>query len=134
MLFKTLRAGDEVILATSQGRGGTFSHAVAVVESVTSSLVVVDGFKFNRKDGRGRTTPHHILPNTAEHRREHLGNDEPDEPAETDPDAQLRSQARDALRIIRAEPAANDDDLIELLGAEALAAFRRRYRDIKGSG
>src|SRR5438309_181568 len=75
MLFKGLRAGDEVILASPAGRGagGGFTYSLAEVEAVKSALVVVAGYKFNLKDGRGRTVPHHILPATPANRKEHLG-------------------------------------------------------------
>ena len=66
MLFRGLRAGDEVILASPAGRGAgaSFTFAPAEVEQVKSTTAVVAGYKFNLKDGRGRTVPHYILPAT----------------------------------------------------------------------
>ena len=141
MLFKGIRVGDEVVLATPAGRGasGGFSYALAEVEAVKSALVVVAGFKFNLKDGKGRTVPHHILPATAANRNEFLGGSENTDPVAGLPatsgsaglDDKLRSLALDALRIIR-EEATHDDDVIELLGVETLAAFRRQWRRLNG--
>lgn len=138
MLFKNLRPGDEVILATPTGRGAgaTYTFALAEVEAVKSALVVVGGYKFNLKDGRGRTVPHYILPATPANRQEHLGGQIPavdapelaDEPAADD---RQRTQALDALRVIRSADPADDDDLIDLLGVEALVAFRRKWRKLR---
>ena len=138
MLFKGLRAGDEVILATpTGGAGGGVTYSLAEVEAVKSALVVVAGYKFNLKDGRGRTVPHSILPATPANRQEYLGGpagsakDEPTEPAESDADAKQRTLALDALRVIRAADPADDDDLIDLIGVEPLVAFRRRWRQVR---
>jgi hypothetical protein len=139
MLFKGLRAGDEVILATSGGRaaGASFFYALAEVEAVKSALVLVAGYKFNLKDGRGRTVPHYILPATPANRQEHLGGhvSEPEAPTavaddELRADEKQRNQALDALRVIRESDPANDDDLIDLIGAETLIAFRRQWRKL----
>jgi hypothetical protein len=135
MLFKNLRAGDEVILATAVGRGGGYTYALAEVEAVKSALVVVAGYKFNLKDGRGRTVPHSILPATAANRQEYLGGTaaeaEPVEAAESDADDKQRKLALDALRVIREADPADDDDLIGLIGVEPLLAFVRRWRQVQ---
>jgi hypothetical protein len=136
MLFKNLRAGDEVILATAVGRGSGFTYSLAEVEAVKSALVVVAGYKFNLKDGRGRTVPHSILPATPANRQEYLGGTEPAEaeaagPDESDADAKQRTLALDALRVIRAADPADDDDLIDLIGVEPLIAFVRRWRQVR---
>ena len=136
MLFKNVRAGDEVILATAVGRGSGFTYSLAEVEAVKSALVVVAGYKFNLKDGRGRTVPHSILPATPANRQEYLGGAEataaaPVEPAESDADQKQRALALDALRVIRAADPADDDDLIDLIGVEPLVAFRRRWRQVQ---
>lgn len=135
MLFKNLRAGDEVILATAVGRGSGFTYSLAEVEAVKSALVVVAGYKFNLKDGRGRTVPHSILPATATNRQEYLGGAaaeaEPVEAAESDADAKQRALARDALRVIRETDPTDDDDLIDLMGVEPLLAFVRRWRQVQ---
>jgi len=140
MLFKNLRAGDEVILATPAGRGSAagFTYRLATVEAVKSALVVVEGYKFNLKDGRGRTVPHHILPATPANRAEYLGGatDEgaaagSELAAEAEADDRRRTLARDALRLVRESDAADDDDLIDLLGAEPLIAFGRRWRQLR---
>ena len=140
MLFRNLRAGDEVILATPAGRGagGGFTYALAEVEAVKSALVVVAGFKFNLKDGRGRTVPHHILPATPANRREYLGGEADSAPAAAPAEAgaedRQRALALDALRVIRESDPANDDDLIDLIGAETLVAFRRQWRKLQPEG
>jgi hypothetical protein len=136
MLFKNLRAGDEVILATAVGRGSGFTYSLAEVEAVKSALAVVGGYKFNLKDGRGRTVPHSILPATTANRQEYLGgveasDAEPVAAAETDADEKQRKLARDALRVIRDTDPADDDDLIDLMGAEPLLAFVRRWRQVQ---
>ena len=143
MLFKNLRAGDEVILATPIGRGAgaTFTFALAEVEAVKSALTVVAGYKFNLKDGRGRTVPHYILPATPANRQEYLGGSKP-EPAggpgelaeEAASDDKQRKLALDALRIIREADPADADDLIDLIGVESLVAFRRRWRKLRSPG
>jgi hypothetical protein len=132
MLFKGVRVGDEVILATPTGRGAGsgFTYTLAEVEAVKSTTLVVDGFKFNVKDGNGRTTRHHVLPATAENRRAHLDEDTSDEaPAAGPAEDKIQTHAREALRIIRdeAEPD-QDDDVIDLFGADVLANFRRQWR------
>jgi hypothetical protein len=141
MLFRNVRAGDEVILATSQGRGGEFTYSIATVEDVKSAIVVVDGFKFKTKDGMGRTVPHRIFPADAASRRQYLGDDSAPEAAGTsaesvEPSAaedKLRKVALDALRIIRGEAdPSQDDEVIDLIGVEALAAFRRHWRRLHG--
>jgi hypothetical protein len=141
MLFRNVRAGSEVILATSTGRGSPsgFTYAVAEVEAVKSSIIIVAGYKFNLKDGKGRTVPHHILPLTSANRRSLLdgeGDGEAIAPpatvAETQVEDKLHELAIDALRIIREETTpADDHDLIDLFGADALAAFRRQWRRFK---
>jgi len=137
MLFKGLRPGDEVILATSTGRGSTagFTYALAEVEAVKSALIVVAGYKFNLKDGRGRTVPHYILPATPANRREFLG-DTTAEPiadaGDLEPEDRQRLLAREALRLIRAADPADDEDLVDLIGVEPLAAFHRRWRKLQG--
>ncbi|HEX3150629.1 MAG TPA: hypothetical protein VHR66_21305 [Gemmataceae bacterium] len=141
MLFRSVRAGSEVILATSTGRGapGGFTYALAEVEAVKSSMIVVAGYKFNLKDGKGRTVPHYILPATNENRRAYLDGDKTavaSPQAATEAEAQVEDKihelAIDALRIIREETTADDDhDLVDLFGADALAAFRRQWRRLK---
>src|SRR3954468_1228667 len=140
MLFKNLRAGDEVILASPTGRGSAagVTYRLAPVEAVKSALVVVEGYKFNLKDGRGRTVPHSILPATPANRQEYLGGaaDEgaaagSELAAEAEADDRRRTRARDALRLIRESDPANDDDLIDLLGTEALATFVRRWKQLR---
>jgi hypothetical protein len=140
MLFRGLRAGDEVILATPAGRGagGSFTYALAEVEAVKSALVVVAGYKFNLKDGKGRTVPHHILPATPANRQEYLGGEADSVPAAVPAEAgaedRQRALALDALRVIRESDPANDDDLIDLIGAETLIAFRRQWRKLQPEG
>ena len=138
MLFKGVRAGQEVILGTPKGniRDGVFSYSLEEVESVKTTTIVVAGFKFNLKDGRGRTIPHMILPATPANCRTYLDGEaaEPENPSahsspETDMDDKLRKLALDALRIIRDEKG-HDDDLIEIIGVDALAAFRRQWRKL----
>jgi hypothetical protein len=133
MLFKGVRAGDEVILATPTGRGAGsgFTYTLAEVEAVKSTTLVVDGFKFNVKDGNGRTTRHHVLPATAENRRAHLDEDTASEQAAVAEPAEdkIQAHAREALRIIRDEAGRDqDDDVIDLFGADVLANFRRQWR------
>lgn len=139
MLFKSLRAGDEVILATPTGRGAAagFTYSLAGVEAVKSALVVVAGYKFNLKDGRGRTVPHYILPATPANRQEHLSGAEgagsggsSEVTAEAEVEDKQRKLALDALRIVRESDPADDDDLIDLFGVEVLTAFRRRLRQV----
>ena len=137
MLFRGLRAGDEVILATPTGRGAAagFTYSLAEVEAVKSALVVVAGYKFNLKDGRGRTVPHYILPATPANRQEYLGGAEEagapagrsEVAAEAGADDKQRKQALDALRVIRE---ADPDDVIDLIGVETLVAFRRKWRQL----
>src|SRR5690349_14515754 len=107
MLFKGVRAGDEVILATPTGRGvgSGFTYALAEVEEVKSTTLIVDGFKFNTKDGNGRTTRHQVLPATAENRRAHLNEDgeSAEEPVAAPAEDRVQAQAREALRIMRTE-------------------------------
>jgi hypothetical protein len=138
MLFRGLRPGDEVILATVAGRGAGagFTHALAEVESVKSTTVVVAGYKFNLKDGRGRTVPHFILPATAVHRQEYLGETthEPADAAASEPEDRQRVAAIEALRLIRAADPADDEDIVDLIGVEPLAAFRRRWRQLHAPG
>jgi hypothetical protein len=102
---------------------------------------LVDGFKFKLKDGAGRTVPHRIFPADAANRRQYLGDDSVPEtagaPAESaEPstaDNKLRKVALDALRIIRDEAdSSHDDEVIDLIGVEALAAFRRQWRRLHG--
>ena len=136
MLFKSLRAGNEVILATPAGRGAGFTFGLAEVEAVKSALAVVAGYKFNLKDGRGRTVPHFILPATSANRAEYLGDAPAAEsnaavPAESDGDEKQRKLALDALRVIRQGDPADDDDLIDLIGVEPLVAFRRKWRQVR---
>lgn len=140
MLFKNLRAGDEVILATPVGRGAgaTFTFALAEVEAVKSALAVVAGYKFNLKDGRGRTVPHYILPANSANRQQYLGEEEDGEAgasgrsaAGPNVDERERNLALDALRIIRESDPADADDLLDLLGIESLVAFRRRWRKLR---
>jgi hypothetical protein len=133
MLFKGVRAGDEVILATATGRGASsgFTYTVAEVEAVKSTTLVVDGFKFNVKDGKGRTVPHHVLPATPANRRAYLNETAPDDgvPVEVAAEDRVQTMAREALRIIREEAAPDqDDDVIDLFGADVLANFRRQWR------
>jgi hypothetical protein len=133
MLFKGVRAGDEVILATPTGRGAGsgFTYTLAEVEAVKSTTLVVDGFKFNVKDGNGRTTRHHVLPATVENRRAHLDGESntTDVPAVEPAEDRIQTHAREALRIIRDEARPDqDDDLIDLFGAGVLANFRRQWR------
>ena len=139
MLFKNVRVGDEVILASPKGHGrdAGFTYVLTAVESVKSALIVVDGFKFNRKDGRGRTIPHEIYPADAANRRNYLDADSeaPSSTAtviESQEEDKQRKLALDALRIIReeADPATHDDDVIELIGIEALITFRRQWRKL----
>ena len=142
MLFKNVRVGDEVILATPKGHGrdSGFTYALTKVEAVKSALVVADGFKFNRKDGRGRTVPHEIYPADAANRRNYLnGTDSPSEPgnsattlsAEAEADDKQYKFALDALRIIREEvDPSQDADVIDSMGAENLATFRRQWRKL----
>ena len=141
MLFKGVRAGQEVILGTPKGnvRDGVFAYALAEVEAVKTTTVVVAGFKFNLKDGRGRTIPHLILPATTANRRTYLEGEEDSEPvstlpvtsAETEMDAKLRKLAIEALQIIREEASpSRDDDVIEVMGVETLAAFRRQWKKL----
>jgi hypothetical protein len=137
MLFKGVRAGDQVILATPAGRGAGSGHTytLAEVEAVKSTTLVVDGFKFNTKDGNGRTTRHHVLPATAENRRAHLDADADSEQAAVAEPAEdkVQTYAREALRIIRDEAARDqDDDVIDLFGADVLANFRRQWRTLHG--
>src|SRR4051812_43127405 len=140
MLFKNLRAGDELILATPTGRGAAagFTYRLAEVEAVKSALVVVEGYKFNLKDGRGRTVPHHILPATPANRTEYLGGaDAESMPAasdvalEADADDKQRKLALEAVRIIRE---ADPDDVIDLLGVAALVPSRRQWRQLHPGG
>jgi hypothetical protein len=135
MLFKGFRPGDEVILATSNGRAAAagFSYALAEVEAVKSAMIVVAGYKFNLKDGRGRTVPHFILPATAANRQEHLGeaSSEPAAVVEAEPEDRQHLQAREALRLIREADAADDDDIVDLIGVEPLATFHRRWRQLR---
>ena len=135
MLFKSLRAGNEVILATTAGRGAGFTYGLAEVEAVKSALAVVAGYKFNFKDGRGRTVPHFILPATAANRAEYLGHaaaeTDADGPAEPDVDEKQRRLALEGLQVIREADAADDDDLIDLMGVEPLVAFVRRWRQVQ---
>ncbi len=133
MLFKGVRAGDQVILATPTGRGAGSGHTYTLVEveAVKSTTLVVDGFKFNVKDGNGRTTRHHVLPATAENRRAHLDEDaDSDQPTAIEPaEDKVQTHAREALRIIREEAGRDqDDDVIDLFGADVLANFRRQWR------
>lgn len=143
MLFKGLRPGDEVILATPAGRGTAagFTYTLTEVEAVKSTTAVVAGYKFHLKDGRGRTVPHFILPATAANRDEYLSGAADGSPpvpsevaAEAAADDRQRTVARDALRIIRESAPADDDDLIDLLGADVLAAFRRQWRQLHSPG
>ena len=139
MLFKGVRTGDEVILATPTGRGAGsgFTYALAEVEAVKSTTLVVDGFKFNTKDGNGRTTRHHVLPATAENRRAYFNEDggSPGEPVAAPAEDRVQAQAREALRILRTEAGPDqDDDVIDLLGADVLANFRRQWRTLHRSG
>ena len=143
MLFKNLRAGDEVILASPTGRGAAagVTYRLAPVEAVKSALVVVEGYKFNLKDGRGRTVPHSIMPATPANRQEYLGGPAEEGAAagselaaEAEADDRQRTLAREALGVIRGSGPADDDDLIDLLGAEVLAAFRRRWRQLRPKG
>jgi len=135
MLSRGLRAGDEVILASPAGRGAgaSFTFALAEVEQVKSTTAVVAGYKFNLKDGRGRTVPHYILPATPANRREHLGGADEATPgdseiaAEADADDKQRLLALDAVRLIRE---ADPDDVIDLIGTETLVAFRRKWRQL----
>jgi hypothetical protein len=134
MLFKGLRPGDEVILATSAGRNSAagFTYSLVEVEAVKSALIVADGYKFNLKDGRGRTVPHFLLPATAANRKEYLGVESSDpEPAE-EPEDRQRLLARAALGLIRAADPADDEDLVDLIGVEPLAAFIRQWRKLQG--
>jgi hypothetical protein len=142
MLFKNVRVGDEVILATPKGHGrdSGFTYTLATVEAVKSALVVVDGFKFNRKDGRGRTIPHEIYPADATNRRDYLNGDDssagpgeavPSLSAEAQADDKQHKLALDALRIIREEvDASQDADVIDSIGAENLVTFRRQWRKV----
>jgi hypothetical protein len=140
MLFKNTRVGDEVILATPKGHGrdSGFTYTLVTVEAVKSALVVVDGFKFNRKDGRGRTVPHEIYPADAANRRDYLnGNDSPASAGESSLSAEAEAEdkqhkfALDALRIIREEvDPSHDADVIDSIGTENLAAFRRHWRKL----
>jgi hypothetical protein len=141
MNFKNVRIGDEVILATSKGHGsgGGFTYTLAVVDDVKSAIVVVDGFKFKRKDGEGRTVPHQIYPADAANRRLYLGDDSSVEISSSAPttseqmtaDEKLRRVALDALRIIRDElDSSQDEDVMELIGVETLAAFHRQWRKL----
>jgi hypothetical protein len=139
MLFKGLRPGDEVILATAAGRGAGagFTYALADIEAVKSTTVVVAGYKFNLKDGRGRTVPHFILPATAANRREYLGvaaNEAVTEPGAMEAEDRQRIAAREALRLIRGADPADDEDIVDLIGVEPLAAFRRRWRQLHTQG
>jgi hypothetical protein len=135
MLFRGLRAGDEVILATPVGRGAgaDFTFALAEAEQVKSTSAVVAGYKFHLKDGRGRTVPHYILPATPANRREYLGGAGEAPPgaseiaAEADADDKQHLLALDAVRIVRE---ADPDDVIDLLGTETLIAFRRKWRQL----
>lgn len=136
MLFKGVRAGAEVILATPTGRGaaGDYTYTLAEVESVKSTSLIVNGYKFNVKDGKGRTVSHHVLPATTANRRDYLSaGADPDVDADLPPAVQvedkMQKMAREALWIIRQEATPDqDDDVIDLFGAEALAAFRRQWR------
>src|SRR6476620_2953865 len=112
MLFRGVREGSEVILATSTGRGSPsgFTYALAEVEAVKSSMIIVAGYKFNLKDGKGRTVPHQILPATNENRRAYLDGDMSavaTPAATTEVEAQVEDKmhelAIDGLRIIRDE-------------------------------
>ncbi|HVK07747.1 MAG TPA: hypothetical protein VM597_03110 [Gemmataceae bacterium] len=139
MLFKAVRAGDEVILATPTGRGAGsgFTYTLAEVEAVKSTTLVVDGFKFNVKDGNGRTTRHQVLPATPENRLAHLdeASEADDLPAAAPADDRAQAQAREALRIIRTEAGPDqDDDVIDLFGADVLANFRRQWRMLHARG
>ena len=134
MLFRGLRAGDEVILASPGGRGAgaTFTFALAEVEQVKSTMAVVGGYKFHLKDGRGRTVPHYILPATPANRQEYLGSAGEatagdSEVAAAAADDRQRMLALDAVRIIRA---ADPDDVIDLIGTETLISFRRKWRQL----
>lgn len=140
MLFKNLRAGDEVILATPTGRGAAagLTYRLATVEAVKSALIVAEGYKFNLKDGRGRTVPHFLLPATPANRQEYLGGATAAGPAagselaaEAEAEGRQRTLARGALRAIRETGPADDDDLIDLLGTDVLAAFGRRWRQLR---
>ncbi|WP_020474137.1 hypothetical protein [Zavarzinella formosa] len=141
MLFKRVRAGDEVILASPDGAAGVggFNYAIATVQTVKTTTVVVAGYQFNIKDGRGRTVRHQIHPATPENRRMYLEGDENPEPlvalpatkGETETEEKLRKLAHDGLRIIREEAdASRNDDITELIGVEVLAAFRRQWRKL----
>ena len=141
MLFKRVRAGDEVILASPDGQAGVggFHYVISTVQTVKTTTLVVGGYQFNMKDGRGRTVRHLILPATPENRRQYLGEDDHPEPvsslpvgqAESETEEKLRKLAHDALRIIREETdASQDDEVAGLIGVEALAAFRRQWRKL----
>ena len=141
MLFKRVRAGDEVILATPDGQTGVgaFTYVIATIQTVKTSSLVVGGYQFNLKDGRGRTVRHLIMPATPENRKQYLGEEDHPEPvgalpaskAESETEDKLRKLAHDALKIIREETdASRNDDLVELLGVEVLAAFRRQWRKL----
>ncbi len=137
MLFKRVRVGDEVILASPGGHGvvGGFTHTLTTVSAVKTTALVADGFQFNMKDGRGRTTRHQIYPATPENRRQYLDGDETPDAAiaaeETEAEVKLRRLAHDGLRIIREEAdASRNDDIAELIGVEVLAAFRRQWRKL----
>jgi hypothetical protein len=134
MLFKGLRPGDDVILATPAGRGSTagFTYGLVEVEAVKSALVVAGGYKFNLKDGRGRTVPHFLLPATAANRKEYLGVETSDPEPVAEPEDRQRLLAREALRLIRAADPTDDEDIVDLMGVEPLAAFHRRWRALHG--
>lgn len=144
MLFKRVRAGDEVILATPDRQGvGNFSFAIAEVQAVKTSAIIVAGYQFNLKDGRGRTVRHQIYPATEDNRRQYLGEKQDQEPiaklptgdAEIEAEDKLRKIAFDALKIIREETSVSqNDDIIEILGVETLAAFRRQWRKLNSAG
>ena len=109
---------------TGRGAGSGFTYAIAEVEAVKSTTLVVDGFKFNVKDGKGRTTRHEVLPATAENRRAHLNEDAgPDEPPAVEPaEDRIQTQAR---RHKSSGGRAESTRVIDLFGADVLANFRR---------
>lgn len=134
MLFKGVRAGTEVILATPTGRGAAagFTYTLAEVEAVKSTSMIVNGYKFNVKDGKGRTVSHYVVPATPANRQTYLsegGDTDAEPPAAVQVEDKMQKMAREALWIIRQEATPDqDDDVIDLFGAEALAAFRRQWR------